>query len=347
MAENKDFEAIMKEITGGLSGDTETDLEYLKAQGEKYKDHEYAREILRACGRLLYQLLPEEKIAEISEYIEKDQMGFDAALDEIRFTIFKKDYDKALKMLESMIAKYEDAPFFENDAVSDYFCFREPMEEILYRIRTNTEKDLRQSPINYVDMYYLYGSLLVEMNRPEDAETALKKAMRWNPGNPKAAFEHAETYKLRGLIDEFGRLTREIFKIVYRPEDLARCYRNMGYYFVETKDYRAAVCCLLFSESFDKNDLVQSELYYISQVSGEDYEPTGEELKEIILDHDLPFGLEMETLITAYECGKAFYERGDLLTAKHLLEIFLDFVDDETAEKMMEDINAKLGEEEL
>ncbi len=29
MAENKDFEAIMKEITGGLSGDPEVDIKYL------------------------------------------------------------------------------------------------------------------------------------------------------------------------------------------------------------------------------------------------------------------------------------------------------------------------------
>lgn len=40
MAENKDFEAIMKEITAGLSGDPETDMKYLDEQGEKYKNHE-------------------------------------------------------------------------------------------------------------------------------------------------------------------------------------------------------------------------------------------------------------------------------------------------------------------
>jgi hypothetical protein len=60
MAENKDFECIMKEITQGLTGNTKEDIKYLHEQGEKYKDHEYRKEILRACGRLMYDILPDD-----------------------------------------------------------------------------------------------------------------------------------------------------------------------------------------------------------------------------------------------------------------------------------------------
>ncbi len=56
-----DFEKIMREITSGLTGDSGKDIKYLMDQMEKYKEHEMGKEIIRACGRLLYQCVPEDK----------------------------------------------------------------------------------------------------------------------------------------------------------------------------------------------------------------------------------------------------------------------------------------------
>ena len=39
MAEKRDFDAIMRDITSGLTGDRETDIKYLNKQGDKYKEH--------------------------------------------------------------------------------------------------------------------------------------------------------------------------------------------------------------------------------------------------------------------------------------------------------------------
>ena len=60
-----DLEKILKEITSGLTGDNTKDMQYLKEQSEKYKEHEYAKEILRACGRLMYELIPSDKKKEL------------------------------------------------------------------------------------------------------------------------------------------------------------------------------------------------------------------------------------------------------------------------------------------
>ena len=222
MAENKDFEAIMKEITGGLTGDPEADMKYLDEQGQKYKNHEYGKEILRACGRLMYELIPDDKKEELNKVLAKDNMGYDAAMEEVRFNVYKKNYDKALKLIEDMIAKYEKSEMFKDDAVSEYHCFREPMEEILYCEYTKPEKDIRRATYDYADMYLTYGSLLVELKRLDDAADALFTAMKWNPAYAGIAFEYAETFKMRGMIEEFKDITKGIFKYAYRPEALAR-----------------------------------------------------------------------------------------------------------------------------
>lgn len=61
MAKENEFNKIMHKITAGLTGDQKADLAYLVEQTEAYKDHEPGQEIVRACGRLIYDLIPEEK----------------------------------------------------------------------------------------------------------------------------------------------------------------------------------------------------------------------------------------------------------------------------------------------
>ena len=347
MVDNKDFEMIMKEITGGLTGDSEADLDYLKEQSEKYKDHEYGKEILRACGRLMYELIPDDKKEKMNEALAKDNLGFDAALDEAKFNIYKKNYDKALILLEEMIEKYGGSGLFEDDAVSEYHCFREPMEEILYCEYTKPEKKIRKAGIDFAGLYHNYGSLLVELKRLDEAAEALFTAMRWNPAYTGIAFEYAETFKMRGMLEEFKDISMGIFKYAYRPEDLARCYRNMSYYFVEVKNYDLAVCCLLFSMHFSKSEMATSELYYISQVTGKLYEPTGDEIRQHFDENGIPFGPDHDVLRIAYSYGRHFYEHGEMETAAYFLEIFTSHIPDEEAQKMYEDAVEKTGGEKL
>lgn len=54
-----EYDQIMKQITSGLTGDREADLSYIKVQMDRYKDHKYATEILRACGRIMAELIPD------------------------------------------------------------------------------------------------------------------------------------------------------------------------------------------------------------------------------------------------------------------------------------------------
>lgn len=335
MAEKSSFESIMNEITGGLTGNYDADLQYLEEQEQKYKDHEQAKEILRAIGRLIYEITPEEKKKELSQTTQNVLMGFDAALEEAKFNIYKKEYNKALEILEDMVQKYEEQALFENDSVSEYYCFHEPMEEILYRQRNQSEREVRHVNYNFDAMYYFYGSLLLELQRFEDAEKALEKARRWNPVDPALTFEYAETFKIRGMIKEFAEITRNAFRYAFRPTDLARCYRNMGYFFVELQDYHAAVCCYLFSEQFEKSKNVSSELYYISQTTGENYQPTFPEIRETFERLELPVGPAMEILQIGYAYGKHFFENGDYASAKYYLEIVSAFADLDEVNEML------------
>lgn len=338
MAENKDFDSIMKEITGGLSGDAKSDMAYLEEQMEKYKNHELSKEIIRACGRLIYGLIPDDKKEELAKVINNDSAGTEAALEEVRFNIYKKDFDKALRIMEALVTKTEDLHAFEDDLVSEYHVFDEYFEEILYRYRTNPEKDLRQAQLPYTEIYMLYGSLLVELRRYSEAQEALRKGLRWNPVSFRLMSEYIETYKITGDLEQFFSLTKDAFKIAFRSADVARCYRNLGFYFVEKKLWSEAIACYLLSLQYDhESKQAQSELYYInSSTDGKISEPSIEQAREYGEKYGFPIGADDDVLGLSISYGKHFLEQNASNAAGYFLSIAYDLTGNEELAKMIE-----------
>ncbi len=341
-----EFEAIMKQITGGLTGDPQKDMKYLQEQMDKYKDHEYSKEIVRACGRLFYDLVPDDSKEEFIKALDNDNKGFAASLKEIHFNIYEKNYDRALKLAEEMVTAHEKMNLYADDAVSEYHCFTEPMQEMLYTYYAKPKKEIRASQIDYASLYFLYGSILVEMKRYDDAAMALAKAMKWNPASTVIAFEYAETFKCRGMMKPFMELTKETFKYAYRPQDLARCYRNLGFYYSETEDYETGAYCYIFSTVFQQAEIVQAELYYASQKSGKEFNPGAEDIKTCFNEKGIQYG-PSEAVGFSYKLGKDCYETGNYDMAGYFLSIYAGFIDDDDeVQEMLNEISKKTGGKE-
>lgn len=66
---------------------------------------------------------------------------------------------------------------FEDDKVSEYHSFTNPLEEILFMKYVGAEKEVRLIPDNkpLLDLYYVYGFLLFENRQYDEAEENLKK----------------------------------------------------------------------------------------------------------------------------------------------------------------------------
>lgn len=114
---------ILQSITLGLTGDRERDLVYLREKCEEYKDHPYSKEIARACGRLMGEILPDEKKDEMFRLFNNARLGIDAFVKEIQFNIYEKNFEKAFSLSEGLVSKLEVLPIFDNDAASEYYTF--------------------------------------------------------------------------------------------------------------------------------------------------------------------------------------------------------------------------------
>jgi tetratricopeptide (TPR) repeat protein len=221
------------------------------------------------------------------------------------------------------------------------FFFRYGGAEInVYRYRAEPEKDLRPAQLPYTEIYLLYGSLLVEMKRYAEAQEALRKGLRWNPVSFNMTSEYIETYKVTGDLEKFFSLTKEAFKIAFRSSDVARCYRNLGYFFVEKKLWSEATACYLLSLQYDHDSkTAQSELYFInSSAEGKIQEPSIDQAREYREKYGFPIGADEDVIGLAVSYGKHFLEQGALNAAKYFLSIAYDLTGSDDILKIIEQL---------
>ncbi len=333
-----DFNEIMQKITSELTGNQEKDAAYLIAQMGKYKDHEMSKEILRACGRLLYQCLPEDQKAEWIQAHDNSQISYESVMEEARFKQHEKKYDEACNLMESLIRKIETVKLFQDDQVSEYHCFNEFFEEALYRLYKKPVKEIRQASVPFDTIYFQYGSILIDLKRYKEAETALITAMRWNPADVRIAFERMEACKQQGNLEGFFQLTQAAFKYAFRPQQVARCFRNLGYYFIEKQLWDAAMSCYTLSLHYEKEStMAMSELYYIQQKAGKVMPPSGlDEIKELGEKYKFPVGPDRDVLGLSFSYGKRFADNGDTAGARYCWKITYDLTEDERIKQMLE-----------
>lgn len=300
-SENKNtFNEIITRIFYGLTGDNKKDIEYLKEQIENFREHEFAIEIARECGRKISEIMPSDMKNSIDKVFTDINDGITSMIEEVEFNIYKRNIDKAEKLLLPTLEKvkeFEKTNYGKDDKVTEYSEFREPFEEALYRMRFNPKKDLKARPTRYGEVYYYYGYLLIEKSDIEGAREALKKAVDYAPINAKYVNEYGETYKMEynktgnvKALEKFYENSKEIMRIAYKPDEIARCFRNFAYYFVEKKLYNEAVICHMLALPFTKDTtIMQSELFYIKEKCKDvNVEPTFEEVEKFCNDYGIP-----------------------------------------------------------
>ena len=148
----------------------------------------------------------------------------------------------------------------------EYHSFLNPLEEILFYQYIGLEKELAYIPFNepLFDLYYIYGTLLLENDDFAKAEEYLLKALRINPVSSKTILSLADIYKSKTrTYNRFFLYNVDALKFAYKNEDIARAYRNFGFFYVEENQLDIAAVFYDFSLNFDFNRQAFRELEYL------------------------------------------------------------------------------------
>lgn len=335
------YEEIIKEIRSNLGSNKDLNRQYLSSQIEVYKDHPYNKEIIKEISRMMWDCLSEDEKQDFIEISQKENPIMDI-LNDIYFDIENGNYETPLKKLDEFMATFPG--MFEDDKVSEYHFFTNPLEELIFRKYIGAKKEVRYIPDNQplLDLYYVYGFLLLEDKQYEKAEEYLKKAIRINPVSARIILELTEIYKVHTYtFNEYVIRTSDALKYAYYPQDIARCYRNLGYYYVEENQLETALALYLYSMEYEASPLAYAEIKFI-QSKAENLELTLNECIEIIKGKNIqiganPFILDgLNELIGEYEKNELYNQ---LL---YFLELKFNLKSDEETLAKINDIRVKL-----
>lgn len=135
---------------------------------------------------------------------EKEVPKISEELDRIANIIGNGDYDIALSLAEKLIEEGEgyinDGTFKENSKMV-FFSFKESMQEVLYRsLHRKERREIYAVQFPYATIYFMYGSVLWNLEKFEKAQTAFEKARKWNPVSASITLQYAETLSINGNI---------------------------------------------------------------------------------------------------------------------------------------------------
>ena len=179
-------------------------------------------------------------------------------------TLMKKEFAKVVEMLKEPIERIEArnekkyCPQNIFDA-SIYMNFLEPKAK---------QEDFAK--INYYDFYLMRGSANYNLGKFEAASKDYEKAIEYNPASATARLQLLEIAKINKKFDTFVEDIKEFLKYAYRRVDMARAYRNIGYYLYEVKDYEMAIVAYYLSNAYEVTELSMKEVMHISEIAGID-----------------------------------------------------------------------------
>ena len=282
------YDEIIKEIKSNLSGNPEKDRIYLVEQMEKYKNHEYGPEIVRELARLMWDCLSDEEKEAFARASDEENYVRDA-FEEAYFYVQNQDLKTALDKLDSFFNSFSFG--FQDDKVNEYHSFSNPIEEILFRECIGTDKEIRFIPPEkpYENIHYLYGSLLIEFGRLDEAEAPLEYALKLNPVNCGSLFERAEIFKNKKDFKSFLDYTTKALEFAYSTQSLARAYRNLGFYFIENENFELSTALFNYSLSIELNPMAFSELEYMKSL-GQEYDVDEDRMIELLKENNIQIG---------------------------------------------------------
>lgn len=294
---------IIEEIKKNLTGDVVADSTYLNTEAIKYRRHENAEEILKALSDLAFEILPEDR----KQYLRDTMLIGDKRIDQVfnqANELFKeRKLEEAAELMKKIEGKAD--AFYQTPDNQNLYSFRNRFDEYLFRELFKPEKEFGRTPFDLCMYLTAYGYILVEMNKGREAIPVLEKAIKFNPVNIGPRFELVETYKMLHEPAKQLYTIKDTLPIASTPEEIARCYCDLGYYCVEIKDYDSAVAFYYASLLYAPNDNVTGEIQHIAMMKGKRVDPPKKsDIEKAFAKYKLKEGPNPVVINMAYSLGE-------------------------------------------
>lgn len=317
-------ENIIKNIKTALSGEPEKDIEYLTKQLFKYKDSH--KEISKEIGVLIYDCLPENE-KNIFSHVLYGEDDKNKTLEEAYEMIKNGQLLNAKIILNEEIKNIRKQDNDRNECV--YLSLNTFFELCVYTEIYNKDIPVRPTPFEFNLFYKLYGFILFKQEKLDEAKEALENALYWNPVSLPCLLDLAEIYKTENNIEKMYDITKNSLKYAYDRHSISRCYRNLGYYYIEKKDYETAICLYVMANEYEESPKIVNELSRIIAETGKKLKkPSAEEIAKKLKEKNIQIGSNPEIIKIAVGIGNNARDIGEKEAAEYCYNIVFNLTGD-------------------
>ena len=269
---------IIKMIESELTGDPEQDAGIWNEWGERYRGQPGSEPLLHEIGRRLFALLLEEEGDEPEEIYNDMVESADDDYEEACRLIDRGQLDEALGKLLVLTEVIRVYPLPEETIWMDFSSYLDSLVYMDHYSEEIGDREIGRHPMHPGRILYTCGSLLIEMDRADEAIQPLEMLVSLDPVCPKYLFELGEAYKRCGRIrDAYDTALYSIHYASNRAE-LARGYRDLAYCLCESENFEDAVMLYLLSLRYQSSRRAEAELQWIRKKSGISAENYDEEM---------------------------------------------------------------------
>ena len=257
-------------------------------------------------------------------------MALSALSDELMRAEGMMMQDQNEEALELLLRLAEDAEEYvdrncQTTEEVQYFAFPTLFDRLAYR---RVENDPRKLEDVHEPFDRLYGDLAMAYVRTgdyENAMTALKTAIRWNPMNCGFRLDLAD-------LREHMALTFGVFERASEARHLTRAFLNFAAWFEAQGRLEQAAACLRAARRFEVKDSTLEAA--LDQAAGTPKDPDGltdEEANDLLEAEGLPTGANAEIAVCLLMCAQDCAAMGDRATATEMTIRARDLVGEQAA----------------
>lgn len=286
----------------------------------------------RARGRITGELVREERLA-MSENSLSDELTRAEGL------MVDGQEEAALDLLSRLAADAEEY-INSNCPTTDevqWFSFPTLVERLIYRRCEEDPRELRDVGEPLDRLYSDLALVNVRLGNYEEATSALRQAVRWNPVDCAHRLNLADLYLTNGNGNEFLALTYSCFERASDALHLIRAYLNFARYFGQTGKPELQAACLRCAMQLDMPDVSLGQA--IELVAGTPADPTQmsyERAAELVESEGIPQGANAEVAVCLLMVAGDAAAAGDKNLATRLTIRARDLVGEPAAKALLE-----------
>lgn len=276
------------------------------------------------------------------------QTEFDDALTQAEGYLVQGEDEAAAELLRRLAEdaeEYVDKNCAATDAVQ-WFSFPSAFEKLAYRRTEGDPRELRDVGEPLDRLYADLALASVHVGDYDEAKSALKSAIRWNPMDCGSRLNLADLYKLDGDMDEYLGLSFSVFERASEPRHLARAFVNFSAWFQVSEKPQVAAACLRAALALDVKDPALDAA--VDQAAGTDRDPAGvseSEARALLAAEGLPAGANAEMAACLLICASNAARAGQKHDATAYTLRARDLVGEPAAKSLLRAIQAAEAEE--